>query len=211
MNTKTMTIHEALSELKVLDRRFESKLSQTQFSAANKHSNTKINGKSLADFVKASEENLQSMMDMLAYRKAIRNALSQSNAVTKITVAGKEYTIAEAIEMKKTGMNLYRALYSTISNSLVASQRAVDRNNEGLDAKADSYVASMYGARDKADVSEANVVREKYIEANTYEIVCMDNLTRKAADIICDVDAFFSEVDAKISVSNALTTITIEW
>ena len=39
MNTKTMTIHEALAELKMLDNRIEDKIMSTNFIVANKVSN----------------------------------------------------------------------------------------------------------------------------------------------------------------------------
>lgn len=211
MNKKTMTIHEALAELKVLDRKIENRINSTRFAEANKHSNQKINGVLIADFVKNSEESLQSILDLLNYRKAIRNALSQSNAVTKVMVAGKEYTVAEAIEMKKTGILLYQQLGLTINAALQTAKRNCDAQNRDLDRNADNYVSGLIGSKDKADLEKASDIREKYIEANTYEIVSTNNLAEKAMGILEEVDAFFSEVDAKISISNAITAIEVEW
>lgn len=211
MNSKTMTIHEALAELKVLDRKIEKRIAETRFAEANRHSNQKIDGKSLADFVSESEKALQSILDLLNYRKAIRNALSQSNALTKITVAGKEYTVAEAIEMKKTGFTLYRDLGFAINSQLQTAKRKCDSSNAGLDKKADDYVSNLIGSKEKADLEKASDIREQYVVSNTYEVVAMPNLVEITSTIIEDVDKFFSEVDAKISISNALTVITAEW
>ena len=55
--TETMTIHKGLSELKILDDRITDEIRETVFVVANRHSNTKINGVSIAEFaagVKAS-------------------------------------------------------------------------------------------------------------------------------------------------------------
>ena len=44
MTTEKMTVHKALAELKILDNRIHSAISDAVFCVANKHSNEKING-----------------------------------------------------------------------------------------------------------------------------------------------------------------------
>lgn len=211
MNSKTMTIHEALAELKLLDRKINTRIGEHPFAVANKHSNSKIDGTTVEGFVNDVEHTMQAILDMLNYRKAIRNALSQSNAVTKIVVGNKEYTVAEAIEMKKTGMELYRTFGYTINNQLHAAKRKCDLENSSLDAKADTYVSNLIGSKDKADLEKAHDIREKYIEANSFEIVTVNRVVERTREIIEEVDTFFSQVDAQISISNATTVITVEW
>ena len=50
MTTETMTIHKALSELKVIGARIDKTISQGVYCKANKHSNDKINGVSVDEF-----------------------------------------------------------------------------------------------------------------------------------------------------------------
>jgi len=211
MTTETMTIHQALAELKMLDNRIYSKVSSANFAVANKHSNAKIGGKPVADFVDAAERDYQSIRDLINRRKAIRNALSQSNATTKVVIGGKEYTVSEAIEMKKTGMANYRSLLSTMTQQLANANSSVRRENERLEDKADQYVTGLLGTKDKVASSEAEVLRKAYVDSNTYDLVALKDMQEIIQALSDEVTSFEADVDAKISISNALTSITVEY
>ena len=44
MTTETMNVHQALAELKMMDKRIEAATREPEWVVTNKHSNTKING-----------------------------------------------------------------------------------------------------------------------------------------------------------------------
>ena len=96
---ETMTIHKALSELKTLGDRINSAMEEATFVVANKHSNAKIGGQSIAEFSQAAQQSLQSVMTLINRRNAIKRAVTRSNAETMVNINGKEYTVAEAIDM----------------------------------------------------------------------------------------------------------------
>lgn len=48
---ETMTVHKALAELKLLDSRIEKAITENIGCAANKHSNDKINGVPLDEYI----------------------------------------------------------------------------------------------------------------------------------------------------------------
>ena len=80
MNHETMTVHSALCELKMLDKRIQKKIRETSFCANVRHSLSKINGRPISEYEKSVQEAYDSIVGMIARRKAIRNALSLSNA-----------------------------------------------------------------------------------------------------------------------------------
>ena len=211
MTTETMTIHEALSELKTLDRRIIRKIDDTPFCVANKHANPKINGRTIQEYKDSVIESYQSIRDLLRRRAAIRNELSKSNAATTIMIGGKEYTVAEAIEMRKNGVNLLEYLNESMGNLFKTATRAVRSENSELDDKADRYVQGLYGSKDKANADDANKAREAYITANTVDLIDPINVADEMSKLADEIDTFQHEVDSKISVSNALTTITISY
>lgn len=102
MTTEKMTIHKALCELKTLDARITKCIGETEYVFANKHSNDKVNGMTVAAYCDEIKSGYQRVTDLIKRRDAIKRAVVLSNAVTKVTVGGKEYTVAEAIEMKTT-------------------------------------------------------------------------------------------------------------
>ena len=99
MTTEKMTVHKALCELKTLDSRIQKCMQQNPFVFANKHANSKVAGVSVGDYCKEVQASYQSANDLIARRDAIKRAVTLSNATVKVTIGGKEYTVAEAIEL----------------------------------------------------------------------------------------------------------------
>lgn len=210
MNTKTMTIHEALAELKMLDNRIEDKIMSTNFIVANKVSNKKIGSKNIDEYIQKANEAYQSINDLLKYRFALRNAVSQSNASTKIIIGGVEYTVSQAIEMRKTGIVLKQDLLQTLQSQRDSAFNAVEKNNQRVDASADEYIKNVFANIDKAS-PDTLAIRQTYIDNNKYDVVSMNNFDERFSTLFDEIQSFTSQVDSAISVSNALTTITIEY
>ena len=211
--TETMSIHKALCELKVIGDRIEKSMGKIPFVLANEHANRKIQGISIEEFVAQIKSAHQSTMDLIARREAIKCAVVKSNAVTMVTVAGKEYTVAEAIEMKNHGMDFIRMLKTKLSSELDRAKSLAEMaNGQNLENRADGYIKNLYGTTDMKNLTEeANAARKTFIEQHTTELV--DPL--KAADMVTALENqfydFMSEVDAALSVSNSLTEITITY
>ena len=211
MITETMTIHQALIELKTLDKRIESKIKDGDFVRANKHSSTKIDGMTVREYGDETLSLYNSIMDLISRRFAIRNALAKSNSETMITVAGKSYTISTAIEMKQHGMKLKARLLTEITSQLSAARAVVDINNERLDRNADDYIVRLYGAKDKGNADEISSAREAYIKANTYDLIDPLNAMKTIDALKSEIDSFTDAVDSAIAVSNATTVIEINY
>lgn len=211
--TETMSIHKALCELKVIGDRIEKTMGKVPFVLANEHANRKIQGIPIEEFIAQIKSAHQSTVDLIARREAIKCAVVKSNAVTKVTVAGKEYTVAEAIEMKNHGMDFIRMLKSKLSSELDRAKRLAEMaNGQNLENRADGYIKNLYGTTDMKNLTEeANAARKTFIEQHTTELV--DPL--KAADMVTALENqfydFMSEVDAALSCSNSLTEIVVTY
>lgn len=213
MITETMTIHEALSELKMLDKRIRQKVNRATFCITNKHSNSKISGKSVKDFSAGMKDEFESINALIARRAAIRNALSISNASTKVSIAGRDYTVAEAIEMKATGMENLEFLLHHMSNQFSCCTAEITRENgEKLRTAADAYVNALFGSKDKsASIEDIEATRKTYIDNHTLDLVDPLDIAKEIDNLESRIEKFKAEVDSKISISNATTTITVEY
>ena len=100
-----MSVHKALAELKIIDSRIERSIDDAQFCVANKHSNEKINGIPVEDAKKLMVGSYDKASDLIKRRNAIKRAVVLSNAKTIVMIADREYTVAEAIEMKNHGID----------------------------------------------------------------------------------------------------------
>lgn len=217
MTKETLTVHRALAELKVIDSRIDKAINSGTYVCANKHSNEKIQGVTVNDYKERMKASYQKVTDLIARRNAIKRAVVLSNAVTKVTVGDKEYTVAEAIEMKNHGMEFKSRFVNAMSfqNNLANSE--INKNSgEAIEKKAEQYVLAVIQAQPKdakmaVDSDAMQGLRKDYIKNNTYDLIDPLNVTKLIEQMSAEVDEFNTEVDAALSVSNAVTTIEIEY
>lgn len=213
MTTETMNIHQALVELKTLDKRIESATLEGEWVVANKHSNGKIGGVDLKDFVENIKSRHQKVTSLIARAEAIKRAVVNSNAVTKVTIAGKEYSVAEAIDMKNHGIERLRLFVRRLNHDYTMAKATADRTNgTELERRADDYVRTMIGNTDvKGMTEEVKRLRDEFIKAQTMELVDPIDVLKLMEQLNEQINAFEVNVDSALSVSNALTTITISY
>lgn len=209
--TEKMTIHKALAELKVLDKRITSSIS-VQFCVANKHSNEKISGLALKDWKDIAQSSYQKANDLIRRNEAIKRAITLSNATTKVKIGDDEYTVAEAIWMKNHGMDSYKMLLRELQNQYGKAKVQCERENgETLEKRADEYIFGLFGSKEKAAGEEIENLRKTFIESQQYEIVDPIKIAEEIQYLEEKISSFESEVDAALSVSNAITEIKITY
>lgn len=213
MTTETMLVHKALAELKILDARIINEIEDGTFCIANQHSNQKIKGVAVGDYKRIMQGDYDKVSDLIKRRKAIKQAVVLSNAVTKVVIGDKEYTVAEAIEMKNHGINSELKLLKELKAQYGFAQRTIsDKNGESLEKSAENYVIGLYGSKDgKTNVEEYEKTKKAFIESRTYDLIDPIDILEEINGLQDYIDSFTSEVDAALSVSNAITEITIEY
>lgn len=211
--TETMNVHKALSEVKILNSRIIHKISECQFCIANKVSNKNIKGKSLDEWKNNVQDNWTSINTLINRRNVLKQAISKSNASTEVTIAGKTYTVAEAIEMKQFGMDYYNALLNELREDFSEANKTVEKVNMEADTQATNYAQNCVGS-DKANTEtlrEIENIRNAYYDSHKAELVDPIDIIKKIAELEQKISDFTSEVDSVLSVSNATTLITIEY
>ena len=213
MVTEKMTVHKALAELKLLDDRIKKAISGGIYCAANKHSNEKIGGVAIDEYKKQMQSGYDKAKDLINRRKAIKKAVVLSNATTKVSIAGVEYTVAEAIEMKNHGIEFDALLMLTMQKQYESSQKLINiENGKDLEARADQYVTAIYGQKEgRTNTDDIEKVKKDFLTANQYELVDPLSVLEKIGDLEQKINEFMAEVDSALSVSNALTEITVEY
>ena len=215
--TEKMTIHKALSELKTMDARIEKAIRETTYVLAVKHSAEKINGMTVQNFKEKMKSGYQKATDLIARRDAMKRAVVLSNATTKVKIGDNEYTVAEAIEMKNHGMEFRSALLRQMNSAYVTAQNELARNSgETLEKKAEQYVLAVIAAQPKdskmsVDSEAMKALRKTYIENNTYDLVDPMDIAKVMETLDAEINEFNAEIDAALSVSNALTVIEFEY
>lgn len=207
-----MTIHKALCELKILDSRINNAISLARFCLANKHSNEKVNGVTVEEYQETMKASYNKASDLIRRREAIKRAVVLSNAKTIVKIGGKEYTVAEAIEMNNHGIDLKLQLKNAMKKQYDSAMTTIISKNSVVDDKATEYVVGLFGQKESKTANEEyEKARKSYIEANTMELIDPVNILEKIEALEVEIADFTTEVDSALSVSNALTEITVEY
>lgn len=213
MTNEKMSIHKALCELKTLDSRIQKSISDATYVFANKHANARVAGMTVSDFCNEMKSNYQSAQDLIARREAIKRAVVMSNATSKVTIGDKEYSVAEAIEMKNHGIQFLQLLLRKLEKDQRTARRESDENNgDVLERRADSYISNLYGNTDmKTASAEIKKVREDFIVSQTYEIIDPLGVKGEMEKLEKEINTFMVDIDSALSVSNAITEVEISY
>lgn len=208
----TMTVHQALCEIKVSDKRISDAIDDSMFVKEKKNSSAQINGVPVNDFNDNAKASWQKINDLINRTNAIKRALSKSNAETMITVAGKEMSVAEAIYAQQHGLDAKTLLLYALKtqyNNAVSHVNA--ENGDKLEQRLDRYIAENYGGKDKTNNDVIEEASKKFREQNTFALVDPLKVLDRIAALEDDISKFKAEVDAALQMSNAVTSITIEY
>lgn len=208
-----LTIHKALSELKVLDDRIMNTINSSVFCIANKHSNEKIKGVPVAEYEKVMQGNYDKSTDLINRRNAIKRAVVLSNATTKVVINDVEYTVAEAIETKNHGVDFDHILLQQLKAQYNKAQAEIlKQNGDDLEKRAEQYVIGIYGSKEgKTNTDDFDKTKKAFLEANQFELIDPIKILEKIEALEDKIAKFTSEVDAVLSTSNALTEIEISY
>ena len=213
MTVEKMTIHKALAELKIIDDRIISAISEGTYCVAHKHSNEKIKGAPVEEYKRVMQGYYDKSTDFIKRRNVIKRAVTLSNAVTKVDVIGEEYTVAEAIDMKNHGVEFDEMLLDALKKQYNKAQAEILKHNgDDLEKRAEQYVIGIYGSKEgKTNTDDFEKTKKDFIRANEYELVDSIKILDKINALEEKIASFKAEIDAALSVSNSLTYIEISY
>lgn len=204
-----MTVHKALCELKLLGDRINKKMT-TDFIISNKHTNDNIDGKTVAQWKADTKAEYQSLRDLIDYRNKLKQAVAMSNATTTVTIAGNEYTVAEAIELKNNWIPIMKNLQLKLIQQMNNVDLTVASANNRIELDADQQMQSIYGGKDKqSPTKEMLDFRQSYIDARKLDTIDPLNIKDEIDALDNTIEAFMLDVDSELSRSNAVTLIEI--
>lgn len=212
MNKVTMNVQEGLGKIKLLEKRYEKQLNEGDFVCATKDSDTKIMGTDVKDWQANQKARYDSLIDISNEIEAIKRALNQSNAQTKVKIGGKEYTVAEAIYMKQNGISYKKMLLKKLKENFERINMFIQSRNEQALKAAENFVIQMYGNKEAVSKSETSTDEmNSYYNQHKYDMCDSISILDKIKSLENEIDEFETEVDNVLSVSNATTLIEVEF
>ena len=206
---ETLSITKALVELKTLNKRIDKKIAQLDPIAVSTGDKLPERIKSHEDFIDKAKADFQSIQDLIARRAKIKSAVVQSNALTKVTIAGATLTVAEAIE-RKSSIESEKSLQRQLAARFTEGIDQVENFNQSLKGQLLKLLEATY-SKSEAQISkdDHDKVAIPFFKNNEAKII--DPLDAKKLQETLDdkISAFEDEVDVALSESNARTDITL--
>ncbi|MGE7912067.1 hypothetical protein [Lysinibacillus xylanilyticus] len=206
---KKLSIHRALTELKMLNNRIEAATNEVSLVLANRKSNGKINGVEIQEYEKQMQASYDKVVSLVDYRNRIKAQVVESNAKTKVIVGKEEMTVAEAIERKQS-IQYEKELLEVMQQQYRSAINTVAKENDALPAKLETYLVNILGNKDKQSPEEVKLHTETFMKRNEYELIDPMNVKKKIETLSNRIEEFESEVDAVLSESNATIFIEVQ-
>lgn len=205
------TITRALSEIKVID----SKIAKIDFASQSNDfagiiqgNNKMVKGTMLSkeEFETNSKAKIDSLESLYERRRKIKRLIAEANVNNTVTFNGKEYTLFELIEYKKSSAILL-SKYNEALSSIRKVTSTCERENANLDMKIQQDISekqktnSQNVAKD-FETSYKNKMYEMYLSA----LVCgvsQNEIQEKIDEIeslIAEADMLLSEKNAQIQI-----------
>ena len=205
MSSQQMSITQALPELKLLEKRIDKVMSSIQDWCKVSHNGAPVDKDK---HKKETEASLQSFMDLVKRRDAIKRAIILSNAQTKVKIGTFEGTVAEAIEYKMS-IRFKRNLLDSMKESLQSKREEYERMKGQVDSRLERLLQSELGKDVKTNPETITALTTSFRDNNKVELVDPLDLAAKIQTLEDELDSFETNVDWVLSQANATTMIQV--
>jgi len=212
MEKTKMTIHRALSELKLIDARIEKAINVVEPTGLMQ-ANKPVNGfYAKEDFEKDTKATYQSVTDLIDRKNAIKSAIVKANGQTTVKIGEKTMTIADAINFKAV-IIVKKSLINRLTQKHNAVKAKFTQENERVNNVALENAKIMLGKQDdnrvKPNDEDVKKIVEPFVKRNEFHLVDPLNAEELTENLQNEVNEFEAEVDAVLSEINAITVIEI--
>ena len=206
MEKQTLTLHRALSELKMLDKKISRKTLKLVTVGSRKGTEDKVGTQTLEEFNASARSDFQSVQDLIERKNAIKSAIVVANSTTEVKIGEVVMTISDAITMKST-ISLKEVLVNKLKKEFIGQATVVERHNASVDANALTLVKTAMGSESETNSEAAMAISKPYTDANSLSLVDPLGINDIAKKLEDEVEVFKMEVDAVLSEANATTVI----
>ncbi len=202
-----MTIHRALSELKLIDAKIEKQINEI-YPSGILQKDKLVNGYvQETEFEKAAKSKYDSVNDLIDRKNQIKSAIVAANGITQVKVAEKQMTIADAINFKAV-IKFKKKLIETLKQRHKQVIGELNKRNENVNQNVQRILEATFGKENvKVGKEDVESVRKPYLEANEFHLFDPLKVDETVEKLEKEVSEFEAEVDAVLSEINAITLI----
>jgi hypothetical protein len=203
MSSQQMSIAQALVELKLLKSRIE-KCQCTDYITVK----TKTKVIDVPEFTKSAISSLQSYRDLLNRYNVIRSKVVVSNATTGVRIGGYEYTVAEAVERKRS-IVMEKDMLAVLRAQFKKAMADMESHQKTQQERLDKLLLQELGKDSKTNVEVVDALTESFLKNNKADLIDPIGLQNIINAMDKSIQDFESNVDWVLSESNGRTAIIV--
>lgn len=207
--TQQMSLHRVLSELKLIDKKINDKISSLELITVKKGDKL-LRNVNEEEFIKNAKSSYVSVEALIERRCNLKNALIIANANNYVIINGRTLSIAEAIDYKNITeykKNLLKVLKDQYSKAIRNYENEDLKNNNALE----ELIRTAVGNNSDNSKSDALVkaMTDGYMSRNTLSYVDPISIKNQIDKLQTEIDEFDSEIDSVLSEANARVTVEV--
>lgn len=198
-----MSITRALAELKTLDKRINKLTTEANFVTWN------VVGRNSTVNVDDAKSRFQSITDLIQRYNNIKNEIIKSNNKTTVNIAGKTYTVMEAIS-RKSSINYDSQILDRLKDQRRDVLDNISRHDNEVQSKLDNLLENSFkNNKDGNGETDIATITDAFLKSNKAVYIDPLGVEKVIEKLEASVELFTKEVDFTLSESNAITIITI--
>lgn len=201
-----ISVTQALSEIKLLRCRIFTSLDDASFMMLKKKRSDLVDTDKFASQARAS---YQSYNDLLARYQKLKAAIVRSNATTTVTIAGKTYTVADAVEQKRS-IKFQEQLLEHMMTEYKNVQDEYKLHQHSEQQRVERLLTVELGKDSKTNVEIVKSLTETLLAENKAEILDPLKLADRIAELKREIEDFRTTVDWILAESNGRTMMRID-
>jgi hypothetical protein len=202
-----ITVTRALVQLKSLEKKINKLTNEFNPVAIVINKKIQRSNETVDEFSKRVTEDYQSLVDLIKQKNMIKSQVVVSNAITKVTIAKEEMTVAQAIE-RKISIGYDKMLINQLKNTMsIATDQEMNTNSK-VQTRLDNLLESTF-SKDSTKVKkeEYDAVAGPFMERNEASVLDPIKVRKEIEKKTEIVENFEKEVDVILSEINATTYI----
>ena len=205
---KTMTLTRTLNEIKLLEKKIN-RFSDSNVMWLSVSKNGQINGaQDVAKLKSTVDGNKQKLNDLIDRRNTLKRKLLEANNTITVTVSGKTYTIAEAID-RKAFISTEKYIFSQINHQVINVKNMFEAEQSRLEQKVENTVAQALQGDGRKDPTVVAGIEKSVRDNLKIAIEDPSEIAKWVEETIAEMDEFENEIDFTLSEANAKNTIEV--
>jgi hypothetical protein len=210
MTTENISLTRALAEVGTLDDRITKAIAAARFVgvvAGKEGKPTDRQFRDRGELESRIKADVQSIDALIARRAAIKAAITKANVLTSVTIVGREMTIAEAVELKRS-MAVQERLLLTMKSSVQRGVQEIVALAKALDEKIATLVQHSFQNVSKPTPEQFESVSKPQVDQFGPDLLDpldvktrIEKLERHIEDVKLNLDFALSEVNAKTEIT----------